>query len=160
MAQQLEDHPGGIRSLSLLLKEHGGAINSDLLDRGWRRRDIGHHLSWGDFKDFIEGLPPTGDSALYRARNPQSWWVTPDIRFLAMAIHVLQLANWQRGGGKKAGAAPQPLKLPEDRRLEAKTVDELKSKRQAMAEHLRRARLDNKRVRRRQAIEEVNRFDR
>lgn len=130
-----------MKSLLLLLKEHGGAINSDLMASGWRRRDIGRRLSWGDLRDFVEGLPPTGESALYRARYPQSWWVTPEVRFLAMVIHVLHLANWQRGGGKKSGSpTPKPIELPVDRPLAVKTAEELKLKRREQAAQLRRRR--------------------
>lgn len=58
-----------------------------------------------------------------------------------MSIHVLELANWQRGGGRKGGGTkPKPLKLPEERRVSVKTADELREKRHRQAEHLRQRR--------------------
>lgn len=113
--------------------------------RGWRRRDIGRRLSWGDLRDFVEWLPPTGDSALWRSRKPKSWWVTPEVRYLASVQHVGELANWQRAGGKKAGPAPKPPKFPEDTELSVKSEGELSEKRRSQAEHLRRRRAQLKR---------------
>lgn len=114
--------------------------------RGWRRRDIGRRLSWSDLRDFVKWLPPTGDSALWRARKPQSWWVTPEYVAIRNLQYVGELANWQRGGGKKAGAAPKPPKFPEDKEITVKSGDELLEKRRAQAEHLKRRRAQNKRA--------------
>jgi len=121
------------------------------MTRGYTRRDIGRRLSWGDVKDFIGWLPPTGDSALWRSRKPQSWWVTPEIRFLTNQIYVLELANWQRGGGKKSrGKKPQPIKLPEDKDISVKSPDELADRRKQQSAHLkhRRAELRKQKERR------------
>lgn len=54
------------------MKEHGGAVNSDLLDRGYSRRDIGKVLSWSDLRDIIDHRK--FDSALSRALDPDGWF--------------------------------------------------------------------------------------
>jgi hypothetical protein len=139
---------GGIAGLRQLLDEHKGAINYDLQHIGKSVWDVGRTFGWSDFKDFVEWLPPTGDSALFRARNPQSWWVTPEVRSLTAVIHVLSLANWQRAGGKKAGPAPKPMNLPEDKPVSVKSGAELLEKRRSQAEHLKRRRAQANRERR------------
>jgi len=94
-------------------------------------------------KDFVEHLPPQGDSALWRARNPKSWWRTPHTDFIAGQLFALQVANWQRGGGK--GQKPEPVKLPEDVPVKVKSRDELKARRKANREHLARRRASKNR---------------
>ena len=96
----------------------------------------------------MEWLPPTEESALWRSRKPQSWWVTPELRMLVSVLHVLSLANWQRGGGKKAGPVPKPMKLPEDKDITVKSDAELTERRQSQAEHLKRRRAQRRKVRR------------
>ena len=66
---------------------------------------------------------------MYRARKPQSWWVTPDLQILAGILYALEGANWQRGGGK--GDKPRPMKFPEDRKAPLKDSTEL-ARRRAM----------------------------
>jgi hypothetical protein len=70
-----------------------------LLYRGFRLADIGtERLSWHELDVFLSHLPPTADSALYRARYPRSWHWTPDTELLALVVHAAQGANWQRAG--------------------------------------------------------------
>lgn len=149
MADTVAGFPGGISRLREFLKEHKGAINYDLqTKRGLTLRDVGRRIGWADFKDFVEWLPPTGDSAVWRSRKPQSWWVTPELRFLTTEIHVLELANWQRGGGRKGGGQkPKPIKLPEDREIAIKDPETLAEKRKQQAEHLKRRRAERKKRR-------------
>jgi hypothetical protein len=110
VAGSVHHEPGGIRSLAAELKAHGGAINHDLIQAGWTRHDIGVRLGWGDLRDFLQWLPPTGDSAWYRARKPNTWWVTPELQMMAGLLYASEGANWQRGGGK--GSQPKPFKFP------------------------------------------------
>jgi hypothetical protein len=85
--------------------------------------DVGEVLPWPDLRDFINHLP-AGDSALYRARYPRSWWWTPDLDFMAALLNAVQWGNWQRGGGK--GEKPSPVKRPkENPRSGPKSSDEL-----------------------------------
>lgn len=65
-----------------------------------------------DVRDFIQHLPPDGQSAIFREQHPKSWWWTAEIDFLAAILHTVQLANWQRSG---KGQQPKPIKRPEDR---------------------------------------------
>lgn len=47
-------------------------MNSDLLDRGYSRRDIATVLSWSDLRDIIDHRKH--DSALSRALDPDGWY--------------------------------------------------------------------------------------
>ena len=118
---------GGIRSLLVELRDRGEAINFDLISRGWTRADIGRRLRWSDFKDFLGWLP--ADSAWYRSQRPQSWWVTPQLQFMAAMLYALEGANWQRGGCK--GTAPKPYKFPQDHKVAFKDASELAEKRKS-----------------------------
>ncbi|KZM68478.1 hypothetical protein [Nocardia terpenica] len=81
------------------------------MTRGFRLTDIGTpRLSWHEFGVLVAHLPPTPDSALFRARYPRSWYWTADIDFLSMILYTLQGANWQRGGGQ--GDKPTPVTRP------------------------------------------------
>ena len=105
---------------------------------------MGRRLGWAEFRSWINGRPPDGyRSALWRARHPRSWWRTPETDFIAGQLFALQVANWQRGGGK--GQKPEPVKLPEDRPVSVKSNEELKAKRKAQREHLARRRASRKR---------------
>lgn len=70
---------------------------------------------------------------MYRAINPRTWWWTPQVDFLAAILYSLQVANWQRGGGK--GSKPKPVKRPTEvkagRNL-PKDRDELAARRQKL----------------------------
>lgn len=125
--------------LSKLLKEHGAALNADLMLRGFTRGDIGVRLSWGDFKDFVQHLPPTGDSAYYRALKPRSWWVTPEYVATKENTYAVELGNWQRGGGQKGGK-PKPPEIPTDSDVQSISAEEMRERRQAQRAHLAKAR--------------------
>lgn len=77
-----------------------------------RLDDIGELFTWLDLRDFVNHLPPSGDSALYRSRYPQSWWWNPSFDFLSAVLNAVQWGNWQRGGGK--GDKPKPVKRPKE----------------------------------------------
>lgn len=146
MGEEFEYLTGGIVGLRKFIAEHKGAINFDLQTRlGRTLWDAGRTIGWSDLKDFIEHLPPQGDSALYRARNPKSWWVTPEIKHIAAVQYVLELANWQRGGGKKAGPQPKPVKFPEDTVVKVNSSEELRERRKANSNHLKRRRAQRRR---------------
>lgn len=81
--------------------------------RGFRVTDIGtFRLSWREFASLVAHLPPTGESALYRARFPKSWWWTHETDLLAAQVHALQGANWQRSGSK--GDPPEVIMRPRE----------------------------------------------
>lgn len=123
---------GGIRSLLTELRAHGEAINFDLISSGWTRSDIGRRLTWTDFYHFIRWQPPTSDSAYYRSRKPNSWWVTPELQMLAGVLYAVEAANWQRGGCQ--GNAPKPVKFPVDKEEAIKDSDELNERRRRRRE--------------------------
>lgn len=109
---------------------------------GWTPRDIGDRLTWTDLRAFIRQLPPTGESAVYRAQHPKSWWWTAEIDFLAANLHALQSGNWQRGGGR--GPQPKPVTRPKDPKPGTKptptTLEEARQRKQALADELERRR--------------------
>jgi hypothetical protein len=83
-------------------------------------------------------LPPSGESAYFRARHPRSWWWTPDTDFLAAILCAVQGGNWQRGGGK--GRQPEQITRPSDTPPAVRSGAELNARRAAMdAELARRA---------------------
>lgn len=136
MEEPVAGHVGGIRSLLIELREHGEAINFDLMGRGWTRADIGRRLTWRDFHHFLKWMPPIPESAYYRSRKPQSWWVTPELQILAGILFAAEGANWQRGGGQ--GKAPTPVKFPEDKQIQVKDIDELTARKEAIKARRRR----------------------
>ena len=82
-------------------------------------------------RDFIQHLPPTQESAVFREQHPKSWWWTAEIDFLSAILHTLQLANWQRAGGK--GDRPKPVKRPkEDPRRGPKSAKDLAERKQRL----------------------------
>lgn len=100
--------------------------------------DIGERLRWPDFRDFIAHLPPSGQSALYRARLPQSWWWTPELDFLGAVLTAIQWGNWQRGGGK--GDKPKPVSRPKEKPQKTTgptTPEGLSRRREAMSRRIR-----------------------
>lgn len=146
MAVEVSGLTGGISGLQRFVTEHKGAISYDLQTRlGKSLWDVGRTLGWSDFRDFVENLPPNGyESALFRSTHPRSWWVTPEMKQFASIQYVLELANWQRGGGNK-GDKPKPPKFPEDRPVDVKSREELAERRKANREHLRRRRAQRRR---------------
>ena len=110
------------------------------MDKGFTRSDIGVRLSWSDFKDFVENLSPTGKSAYFRAIKPRSWWVTPEYVAIKHLTYAVELGNWQRAGGKKAGAQPKPPKFPTDADVRSISSEEMQDRRLAQRAHLAKAR--------------------
>lgn len=102
-------HGGGIGGLRRLVTEFEGPISFDLLKVGKHLRDLGtKQLDWLEFKHFLEWLPPTGDSALFRARHPKSWNWDRNTEMLSYILYALQGANWQRAGGDSNSANQRP----------------------------------------------------
>ena len=128
MASAVHGEPGGIRSLLVELHEHGEAITHDLMAHGWTRSDIGCRVTWREFHHWLKWMAPVPESAYYRSRKPNSWWVTPELQVLAGILYAAEGANWQRGGGQ--GNAPKPVKFPEDKALGVKDGDDLQSRKE------------------------------
>lgn len=98
---------------------------------GVRLSDIGERFSWVDVRDFVSNLPPTPDSAVYRARYPQSWWWQPEFDFYSAIVHALQGGNWQRGGGR--GDYPKPIRRPKEQsRSDPKSASDLEKRKAVM----------------------------
>lgn len=101
---------GGILGLYDFLEKHREAIDYDLLVRGFHSEDLGTaRLSWYDLHVLIKRWLKTADTATSDAVNGQVWSI--DAQIMAMAVDVLQIANWQRAG-KKTAPRPKPLPRP------------------------------------------------
>lgn len=84
-----------------------------MLERGLRMSWLGtDRLTYGEFRSFLEGLPPTGQSAYFRARFPNSWWWEPHYGILSGILFAAEGANWQRAGGK--GEKPEMIMRPKE----------------------------------------------
>jgi hypothetical protein len=69
---------------------------------------------------------------LYRARNPRSWWWTPEIEFHAKELHALQGANWQRSKSKKD--PPKPITRPKETRVSKVSAEDQRKRKQKFKE--------------------------
>lgn len=96
--------------LLALLDEYADPIAFDLIRLGLRLRDLGtDRLTWDDLLVIAQQGDRT--SALFRAMHPDEHsWGLPEL-LLAEVTDALNVANWQRGGGKKADY-PKPLPRP------------------------------------------------
>jgi hypothetical protein len=106
----VDDRSGGIFGLRRLLREHGEAVEYDLIERGLRLWQLGTaELSWRDLWVLVRNVPQS--SALGKARDPEGWmWDLPAF-LMAGQFDALQGANWQRAGDPKA-KRPDPLPRP------------------------------------------------
>lgn len=101
---------GGIFGLCRLLREHGEAVEYDLIALGLRLEWLGTDaLSWRDLLVIVKQSPR--GSALSRAVNGEDdFWGLPE-HLLAGIFDLLASANWQRGGDEKA-KRPDPFPRP------------------------------------------------
>lgn len=84
--------------------------------------DLGsERLSWRRFGNLVSRLP-VGSQLDRDTRGPEATWGNVE-HLLAIAVDVLQVANWQRSADKKT-PRPVPLPRPGDglRRLDAEEV--------------------------------------
>lgn len=86
------------------------ALEADLIGLGVRLRWVGtDQLTWHELYAVITNLPRS--SAFFRVQNPDAAeWDLPAL-LLAEAVDALKVANWQRGGGKRADY-PKPIPRP------------------------------------------------
>ena len=96
------------------MKEHGGALNYDLITRtNYQIDDIGGSLSWASLYSFIKNLD--GTSALAKDLGKSTGWETTlktneilaDIFDMLQVIHG-DLINWASHGKQKAKVKPYP----------------------------------------------------
>lgn len=100
-----------------LLDEHAEPVTYDLLALGLRLRDLGTDaLTWAELAAVVHQSP--SGSALDRARNPSHLWDLSHRQLLAAAADMLQVGNWQRGGGQ--GPQPTLISLPQGPETEGK----------------------------------------
>lgn len=106
------DDPGEIAGLDLLLRQHGGAVEADLLRfYGLRLGELFRgNLSPRLLINLIEQLPP--DSALAAAQHGEiaTWDVATGI--LALIADNTAIANWQRASARSKTKLPPPTPVP------------------------------------------------
>lgn len=68
----------------------------------WRRQP------WRRLIALARQLPPSSPWVLRETNGESAWQIQEQL--LALAVDVLALANWQRGGGK--GRRPKPIERP------------------------------------------------
>lgn len=91
------------------MSEHREAVTYDLAVLGIDLRDLGTDvLPWWRLAAILQNLPLS--SATARAVHGEKTEWSAAEHLLASILDVLQVANWQRGGGK--GSRPQPTKRP------------------------------------------------
>lgn len=89
---------------------------------GFHLHDIGTTaLSWEEFEALVVHVPPTAESAIFRARYPKSWWWSPREDIAAYTLHAVQVANWQRSGGKSK--QPTVMSRPVERKTSNRPAD-------------------------------------
>lgn len=109
MAGVLRDHGGGIRGLLRFLREHGEAIEYELLTLGLHIDYLGtRKLTWRDLKVVVLGSPPGG--ALHRSIDPKGALWQPDTYLLAGVVDFLAVQIWQQS--KKGTRKPEPVWRP------------------------------------------------
>lgn len=110
MGCRVWDVSGGIQGLCQLLREHGEAIEFDLITLGLRLDNLGSRaLSWRDLGVVVRHLPV--DSALARSlRGSASQYSATDY-LIVNAVNILQNMSWQLGNDPKA-KKPEPVLLP------------------------------------------------
>lgn len=99
-----------------LIKEHGGALNHDLMTRlGAFIEDVPDVVSWRDLMDFIHYLP--NDSALFSALHPDiaPWATTAQTNSILANIYdaIAQLSHmYASAHTKKTLPKPKPYPRP------------------------------------------------
>jgi hypothetical protein len=110
--EALGHHPGGIASLDILIEAHPLAIESDLIDRGLRLRQLGtNKLTWRDLHAIVAYLDER--SALGRAiQGDAAPWQLPEM-LLAAAVDRLTWLAWAKTkDGQKGRNVPKPIPRP------------------------------------------------
>lgn len=113
MAEGLHGRPGGILGLCQLLDEHAEAIESDLLDNGWRLDDLLVTYSWRDLLVMVRRFINRPGSALSEEMRGHVLWSDSE-NLLATLIDAVQIGNWQYAskGNKRHIPKPKPIERP------------------------------------------------
>jgi len=123
---------GGIGGLASLLREHGEAIEYDLIRCGLRLSWLGTEaLSWRDLLVLVRQCGP--DTAFWRA-DPQRAVQTVEVDLLRSIQHATRLLVWQNTKDGAAGRnQPEPFRFPwesvrDEYAGDVMPLDELKSR--------------------------------
>lgn len=112
MAEGCGREPGGIFGVLTLCDEHGEALESDLIDRGLRLRDVGTQgFTWNDLIVIIRQIPEK--SALMRSKHPDIYNWGQAEHLLADIFDVASLLLWAKTkDGQKNRNRPDPYPRP------------------------------------------------
>jgi hypothetical protein len=109
VAQALRSEAGGIGAALAILREHGGAIEADLLRSGLSMRMVfTGQLSIRELMILLK-YPEPGSAFARKVLGEDHHWNLGNQLLAAIADRIGQ-GNWQRGGGK--GQRPRPIKRP------------------------------------------------
>lgn len=132
MAGGVRCDAGGIGGLVRLLREHGEAVEYDLIRLGLRLAWLGTSaLSWRDLLVIVRQCGP--DTALWRA-DPQRAVQTVEVDLLRSIQHSTRILVWQNTRDGAAGRnEPEPIWFPWERTRDeyagdVMPLDELKSR--------------------------------
>lgn len=131
MERRFRCDAGGIAGLRVILAEHSGAVEYDLLRIGKNLDDLGTPgLSWRDLLVLVTYAQP--DTAVFKALNPD-WQHTHEVEFLRSIEYRLRWLQWAKTpDAEKRRNVPDVWPLPwdpkpktEQYRGDALPIDEL-----------------------------------
>jgi hypothetical protein len=114
LAGGVEADAGGIAGLRVVLAEHSGAVEYDLLHLGKNLDDLGTPaLSWRDLLVIVTHAQP--ETATFKALNPE-WQHTNEVEFLRSIEYRLRWLQWVKTEDAKRHpkSPPEPWALPWD----------------------------------------------
>ena len=111
MAGGVGHRSGGIVSLLGVLRDHGEAVEYDLLRCGLRREWLGsEQLTWRDLSVIVRQAQP--DTALYKAMAGDRWPRTTELELLRMIERGVRVLAWQQG--RPGQPYPELIEMPWD----------------------------------------------
>lgn len=114
MAEGRWDRSGGILGLCSFIDEHAEAVESDLLEHGYRLSDLLVTYSWRDLLVMVRHWQDEPGTALSASVHGHRLWADSD-HLLATILDAIQLGNWQRAG-KKHARKPKLTPRPGDKK--------------------------------------------
>ena len=116
MGEGLEGRSGGITGLVRVIRDHGEALEADLIERGLRLRNVGtEEFTWADLSAIVRHLPDS--SALVRdsmddlQREKAQWGVAEQL--MAVMANALNVLVWAKTEDASKGInKPEPILPP------------------------------------------------
>jgi hypothetical protein len=109
MARRVGCRLGGIQGLLEHVDRHREAVEFDLLEHGFRLRDVGgDRFNWRDLFVLVRRWANQPGSALSESVHGHRLW-SDDTELSAATVDALHTGNWQRAQRK---TAPKPKPVP------------------------------------------------